>query len=118
MSASENFKDQIKQGNLKEALITAMSEAVDLKITTWVTREEENLSSQPSQGNYIRTRINILEGDIDNEIGSQFINKKSYQQLQQFHLEQVKEGHQIIQTNLENIHKMFTLLADSLSHLS
>lgn len=118
MTVSENFKEKIKQGNLKEALISVMSEAVELKITTWVSTEDEISSSKPSQCHYIRTRMNILDGDIENEIGAQFINKKSYSEVQQFHLEQVKQGHQIVHTNLENIHKMFALLSDSLSQLS
>jgi hypothetical protein len=119
MTINETFKAKIKEGKLKDALISVMSEAVELKITTWVSNPEDSVNqpSQPIPGHYIRTRMNILDGDIDNEIGSQFINKKSYSELQQFHLEQVKEGHQIVQTNLENIHKMFALLSDSLSHL-
>ena len=118
MSASEIFKQKIKEGNLKDALILIMSEAVDLKITTWISAEQQNSSSKSSEGNYICTRMNILDGDIENEIGFQFMNKKSYKEIQQFHLEQVKEGHQIVQTNLENIHKMFAILSDSLSKLS
>ena len=118
MSVSETFKQKIKEGNLKDALISIMSEAVELKITTWVSAEKQNSQSKPSESNYICTRMNILDGDIENEIGSGFMNKKSYKEIQQFHLEQVKEGHQIVQTNLENIHKMFAILSDSLSQLS
>jgi hypothetical protein len=114
MTIKDSFKEKIKQGNLKDALVSVVTEAVELKITTWVSTEEENSPSKPRRGHYIRTKMNILDGDIENEIGDQFINKKSYSELQQFHLEQVKGGHQIVQTNLENIHKMFEILSQNL----
>jgi hypothetical protein len=60
--------------------------------------------------------MNIVDGDIDNEVGSQFIGNGPYTELRQFHMEQVQEGRQIIQKNLENLQQLFTLRQASLAN--
>jgi hypothetical protein len=36
MASSDDFREQLKAGNITEALALALSKAVELKITTWV----------------------------------------------------------------------------------
>lgn len=112
---SEQFKQDLATNNIVDALKTALGEAIELKITTWVSEPTaSNLSSQTSAnakpGNRMRTRINIVDGDIENEIGSNFIGKGPYAELQQFHLNQVQEGRNIVRQNLESVQQLFGIL--------
>lgn len=108
MGLSDEFRKELKAGNLSKAISLAVSEAVDLKITTWVaSSSEEKEAAQIKSGHCLRTHINIIEGDIENEIGDQFIGNGPYRELQQFHLEQVVQGSQIINSNLKSLQKLF-----------
>lgn len=118
MTTSDEFKQQLRAGKIVDALTLALTESVELKITTWVSTTNSTQSvQQPPAGSRIRTRLNIVEGAIDNEVGSQFIGNGPYTELRQFHMDQVKDGRQIIQHNLENVQKLFTVLTQTLSQL-
>ncbi len=122
MTISDDFKEQLKAGKIVDALTLALSEAVELEITTWVSSanpESRTLAEadQPPAGYRMRTRMNIVDGDIDNEVGNQFVGNGPYTELRQFHMQQVQEGRQIIQHNLENIQQLFTVLTSTLAQL-
>jgi hypothetical protein len=122
MATSDEFKEQLKAGRIVDALTLALGEAVELEITTWVSSGNSDArplaeTGQPPAGYRMRTRINIVDGDIDNEIGTQFIGNGPYTELRQFHMEQVQEGRHIIQQNLENLQQLFTVLTNTLSRL-
>jgi len=92
-----------------------MSEAIELEITTWVGEEGNTTSPDGSEpGKRIRTRINLVEGTMENEVGSQFIGNGPYQELQEFHQTQVKLGRQMILDNLGSLQKMFVVLSNTL----
>ncbi|NER47906.1 MAG: hypothetical protein F6J92_14665, partial [Symploca sp. SIO1A3] len=111
MASSDDFKQQLKAGHFAKALAIAFSEAVELKITTWVSSDSDDLSSTIAKpGHRLHTRINIVDGDIENEIGEQFIANNPYKELRQFHFEQVAEGNEIIQSNLKSLQKLFEVL--------
>lgn len=111
MASSEDFKKYIQAGKLTEALALAMGAAVKLQITTRVLGDEDMATGHESQpGERIRTQINMVEGQITNEIGEQFTGKNPYKDLKQVHLEQVKEGAKTIQNNLKSLQKLFRLL--------
>ena len=111
MASSEDFKKYIQAGKLTEALALAMGAAVKLQITTRVLGDEDMATGSDSQpGERIRTQINMVEGQITNEIGEQFTGKNPYKDLKQVHLEQVKEGAKTIQNNLKSLQKLFRLL--------
>ncbi|MBR8828742.1 MAG: hypothetical protein DSM107014_12720 [Gomphosphaeria aponina SAG 52.96 = DSM 107014] len=107
MSASEEFKEKIKSGQIYEAFTLAMSEAIELKITTWVTSSD---TETPALSNSLSTRINMVENEIENQIGSQLLENGHYQELLKFHLEQVQDGRQIVEKNLEGLQKMLIVL--------
>ncbi len=77
MAASDDFKEQLKAGKIVEALALALSEAIELQVTTWVSSDQE---TDIKPGQRLRTRINLLEGDIENEIGKQFIGNSPYRE--------------------------------------
>ena len=111
MASSDNFREQLKAGNLAEALALALTQATQLKITTWVASGSEMLEvGQLKPGHRLQTQINSLEGAIKNEIGDQFLGNGPYRELLQFHLDQVTQGNVIIQNNLKSLEKLFEVL--------
>jgi hypothetical protein len=111
MASSDDFREQLKAGNITEALALALSEAVELKITTWVASAEDGVeAAEAKPGHRLHTRINMIEGDIENEIGEEFLGYGRYRELRQFHLDQVAEGNKIIQNNLKSLQKLFEVL--------
>ncbi|MGQ4649087.1 hypothetical protein [Lyngbya aestuarii] len=122
MSISDDFKEKLKAGKIVDALTLALSEAIELEITTWVSSNKSYAQTsaeaeQPHADCRMRTRLNIVDGDIENEIGSQFIGNGLYTELRQFHLDQVQEGRQIIQQNLENLQQLFSVLTKTMNQL-
>jgi hypothetical protein len=116
MAASDDFKQQLKAGKIVEALALALGEAVELKITTWASSKPvvdaeifDPGQELPKPGHRLQTRINLLKGELENEIGSQFLGSSSYKELRQFHLDQVNQSHKIIQDNLSSLQKLFEL---------
>lgn len=116
MTISDEFQAQIRSGNIVEALTMAIGGAIELEITTWVASSQSNTDEQ-SAGNRIRTRISIVDGEIDNEVGSKFIGIGPYTELRELHLQQVQQGREIIQRNLENLQQMFIVLSSTISQL-
>jgi len=111
MASSDEFKRQLKAGNFAKAFAIAFSETIELKITTWVSTDSDDPSSTVAKpGHRLHTRINMIEGDIENEVGEQFIGNNPYKELRQFHLEQVAQGNEIIQSNLKSLQKLFEVL--------
>lgn len=122
MTTSKEFKEKLKAGEIVDALTLALSEAVELEITTWVSSANSDSKSaanadQSSPGYRMRTRMNIVDGNINNEIGTHFIGNGPYTELRQFHMEQVLEGRKIIRQNLESLQQLFTVIASTLSQL-
>jgi len=120
MAASDEFRKYLKEGKVVEALTLALGEAIELETTTWVSSEDEQnygAIGQPAPGSRMRTRINLVDGDIDNEVGSQFIGSGPYTELRDFHLQQVQDGRDIIKQNLESLQQMFVLLARTVERL-
>ena len=113
MASSKEFKQAVREGRLNDAFVIAMGNAPELHITTWIASAEDNqdLNSQPRSGECLRTHVNLVEGEIINEIGEQLIEDSLYSTLQQFHIQQVTQGHQTISQNLQSIQQMFRLLA-------
>lgn len=117
MATSDQFKDELQNNNFIGALKTVLSQAIELEIVTWVVpAEQEDLTQDTPEdalpGHLMRTRINLVDGDIENMIGSHFVGSGPYAELRQFHLEQVQRGQDIIQKNLTNAKQLFEILAE------
>ncbi len=122
MTTSDEFKKQLQAGRIVDALTLALAESVELEITTWVSSanseaKTSSISDEAPASCRMRTRLNIVEGSIDTEVGSQFIANGPYTELRQFHMDQVQSGRQIIQHNLENLQQIFTVLTRTLAQL-
>lgn len=102
-----------------DAIKSAIAEVVELEITTWV-EEPSTQSDEASQeitkiakpGNRIYTKINLISGDIENEVGSQFLASGPYAELLNFHLVQVKDSREIMQKNIESVQKIYKILME------
>ncbi|MBZ8181842.1 hypothetical protein, partial [Oscillatoria salina] len=86
-----------------------MSQAIELKITTWVSSAKDTAIA-PQPGKRLQTRINLVDGDIENEIGDRFIGTGPYRELRQFHSQQVAFANQTIQGNLQSLQQLFAVL--------
>ncbi|MBF2089635.1 MAG: hypothetical protein IGR80_18510 [Synechococcales cyanobacterium K44_A2020_017] len=123
MAASDQFKEALAAGNIGKALTIALGEAVELDITTWVSEtpppgsENADDYNRPRPGFRMHTRINIVDGDIENEIGREFLDGP-YAELRDFHLREVDKGMGIIRQNLDNLQQLFLTLSDTLQGLS
>ncbi len=109
MSLSDDFKEALKAGKLVDALVIAMSRAIELKITTSVIEVDEKsaiTTPEVKPGYRLRTHINLIGGDIDHEIGEQFLQQKAYAHLRQFHRQQAAQGSRIVNNNLRNLQKL------------
>ncbi len=101
VSASERFQDKLKENkNFGEALIEIFSDLVQLEIVTWVAHEGDTTHKS---GNRLRTTINLIDGDIENELGADFLQGSPYAELRGFHEIQVAKGAETIATNLKTL---------------
>lgn len=111
MASSDEFRRKLKAGKIAEAFALAVGEAVDLRITTWVVSGPDDVDPEQARHGYrLRTRINMIDGDINNEVGDQFIANGPYRELRQFHLDQVTQGQEIIYSNLKSLQRIFEVL--------
>ncbi|MBP0026602.1 MAG: hypothetical protein J7540_21760, partial [Roseofilum sp. SID2] len=117
MAATDDFREAIKAGELLEALKTALSESIELEITTWISladpysaNPDEQPEAQP--GYRMHSRINIVDGEIDTEVGSHFVGNGPFTELREFHINQIRSSRQIIKRNLNSIQKLFGLWAE------
>ena len=122
MTAIEEFQQKVKEGKLLDAFTLVASEATELKITTWVSSSPIEIQSFLAQDKpfcqscLLDTRINLINGKINNKIGSDLIGKQDYAQLQKIHQEQVQNGREIILKKLENWQKLLMILRSRLTN--
>jgi hypothetical protein len=107
MTTSERFKQELQAGNLDKAFELALEQAIELEIVTWVSGNtaESTLTglTSPNPTQRIRTRLNLLDGRIENEVGSQLLRNGISTDLREFHSNQIKEGQALIQNNLKTL---------------
>ncbi|MDX2254226.1 MAG: hypothetical protein NW214_01785 [Pseudanabaenaceae cyanobacterium bins.39] len=99
---TKRFQETYKaKGNFGEALAEVFTDLVNLEIITWVARSATDTESLP--GNRLRTKINLIDGDIENEIGEAFLPGNQYEHLRDFHESQVSKGADTIKSNLQTL---------------
>ncbi|MEH2078982.1 MAG: hypothetical protein V7K89_02885 [Nostoc sp.] len=124
---SSEFKIKVKKLNSKgegfnideiiDAIQIAIVEVIELEITTWVPESSTQLKQLKEQqiaqpDNRMHTTINLIDGDILNEVGSQFVGSGPYTELREFHLTQIKESRDIMQKNIESLQKLYGLFIE------
>jgi hypothetical protein len=101
VTASVRFQSKLKETkNFGDALVEIFSDLVQLEIVTWVAHEGDITHKA---GNRLRTTINLIDGDIENELGSDFLQGSPYAELREFHETQVAKGSETIANNLKTL---------------
>jgi hypothetical protein len=101
VTASERFQNKLKENkNFGDALVEIFSDLVQLEIVTWVAHEGDTTHKS---GNRLKTTINLIDGDIENELGADFLQGSPYAELRSFHELQVEKGAETIANNLKTL---------------
>ncbi len=101
VSASVRFQTKLKESkNFGDALVEVFSDLVQLEIVTWVAHEGDTTHKS---GNRLKTTINLIDGDIENELGADFLQGSPYAELRGFHETQVEKGAETIANNLKTL---------------
>jgi hypothetical protein len=119
MISSAEFDRLLQAGHIAQALALLLRATNEIDVTTDMTDEiransncgrSSDLDIMP-RSEYLRTKINLLTGEIHNEVGKDLIaNSSSYLKLQQFHIEQIIASHRIVQEHLHQIQIMLTAM--------
>ena len=82
MIPSHEFYQKLQAGQINEALAIAIQSASELDITTRMTDE---LPDRPfADREYFRTKINLLTGTVEHEVGKKIVTStNTYLKLQQ-----------------------------------
>jgi hypothetical protein len=109
MISSQEFQQKLQAGKIYEALALVVRDASELDITTQIA--EPSISSSQSVGSeYLRTKINLLTGDVQNEVGEGLVNNNdTYHQLQQLHTKRIVASHRQVQGYLDRIKAILTV---------
>jgi hypothetical protein len=105
----EQFRTALRSGQLTQAFVTALSQGVELTVTTWVNAQDHPQTT-PSPAVKSRFHFNLLANKIETEIGEQFLNHPHASTLQQFQQQQIAEANATLQANLhclEQLHRAF-----------
>ncbi|GBO52775.1 hypothetical protein APA_576 [Pseudanabaena sp. lw0831] len=95
------FQSKLKETkNFGDALVEVFSDLVQLEIVTWVAHEGDTTHRA---GNRLKTKINLIDGDIENELGADFLQGSPYAELRGFHETQVEKGSETIANNLKTL---------------
>ena len=101
VTASVRFQSKLKETkNFGDALVEIFSDLVQLEIVTWVAHEGDTTHKA---GNRLKTTINLIDGDIENELGADFLQGSPYAELRGFHETQVGKGSETIANNLKTL---------------
>lgn len=101
MSKIEEVKAKIINGETEEAMAIAMSEVMKIEIVTTTHEQNNSLSSS------CRTIINLLQNEIEHDLGDSHIEK--------LHFQEVAKAHDKILQNAQSIQKMFNILQTNIS---
>ncbi len=105
-----------------ERLRKALENLATLDIVTVVgpvsvSKKDGKLTAEvrdPSQASAMQTSIDLIGGDICNQIDSAYTTG-DLTSLRDFHLQQVKAGHDIIVNNFKAMIDLFKVLGDAVS---
>ena len=118
MATSQEFQNLLRSGKIADAMTLALSEMIELKIRTRVVPADADGADGDRPGYQMQTRINIVDGDIDNEVGSLFLKEGPYSELRSLHTQQVVQAQEIIRTNIESIQALLGVLIQGVSQTS
>ena len=102
---NQEIKTAIQNIEIFEALTEAMSETVEIEVTTCIDSFDlERLESVSTPS--IHTEIDLLNQTINHEVDLKLIDNPAYGELQRWHIEQVHQRQDSIANNLANLARM------------
>jgi hypothetical protein len=111
MISSQEFQQKLQAGHIHEALAIVVRDTSQLDIVTQMT-EASLASSQSASSEYLRTTINLLTGEIYNEVGKDLVvNSDTYRQLQQLHTDRIVASHRLVQGYLHQIETILRVVS-------
>lgn len=112
MISSQEFHQKLQAGKIHEALTLVVQSAIELDITTRITEDLEQIQSEGCE--YLRTKIDLLTGSVENEVSKNLLaDSPNYLKLQQLHLDRINNTHQIVRDYLHQIRAILTVLPPS-----
>jgi hypothetical protein len=108
MISSAEFQHKLRSGQIYDALALVVQETVELEITTQMN--EDPNPDRSADGAYLRTKINLLTGNIQNEVGNNVVTSPNFLKLQQLHLDQLVVSQQGVRGYLEQIQAILAIL--------
>jgi hypothetical protein len=108
MISSAEFQQKLRSGQIYDALALVVQETIELEITTRMTEDPE--CDRSANDEYLRTKINLLTGNIQNEVGKNVVANPNFPKLQQLHLDQLVASQQGVQGYLEQIQAILAIL--------
>lgn len=111
MISSQEFHQKLQAGQIHEALALVVRDTSELEIVTQMT-ETSLSSSQSASSEYLRTKINLITGEIHNEVGKDLVaNDDNYCKLQQLHTDRIVASHRLVQGYLRQIETILTIVS-------
>ena len=112
MAINEAFNNnELSAGDLAQALKVALTEATELQITTTVVPTDGDSVDATKPSDRLYTRLNIVDSEIENEIGRAFVNGGPYAKLLEFHLSQASQAPQMVHQKLKILEQLSDALA-------
>jgi hypothetical protein len=110
MISSAEFQQTLQAGKIHQALALLVRDATELDITTRLT-EDSIADCQTDSTGYLRTKINLLTGEIQNEVSKDILaSDNSYIKLQQLHHDRIVASDRIVQGYLSQLKAMLASL--------
>lgn len=106
MTFNKEVKAKIQAEKILEALTIAISEAIEIEVTTIYTSEDLDKINPSSSESRLHTRLNLLDGTVDHEIDLKLIDNPVYDELQRLHIEQVEQRQASLIEKLTSLAKM------------
>ena len=113
MTLNKEVKAKIQAGKIFEALTIAISEAIELEVTTIYTSGDLDQINPSSSESRLHTRFNLLDGTVDHEIDLKLIDNPVYDELQRLHIEQVEQRQASLIEKLASLAKMRNIFMNS-----
>ncbi|MGF1589069.1 MAG: hypothetical protein ACFCU7_07470 [Pleurocapsa sp.] len=108
MTLNREIRAKNQASEILKALNLALSEAVELEVSTYLDGDLERRELASASRFY--TRINLFEGTVDHEIDLKLIDNLAYSELQQWHIGQVNQRKNSLIKNIASLEQMRRIL--------
>lgn len=106
MVLNQELQAKIEAEKISEALAIAISEGVELQVTTYIDDSDLDQIEPSTSASFLSTRSNLLDGTVDHEIDLKLVDNPAYPELQRWHIEQVKQRQNSLIANLASLGKL------------